>query len=254
MTSGSAGDVKQAWFPELDGCIDPGRPDSENVGPHLIVIDDFYDDPDAVRTTALQCEYAVYAPPSRWDLSPARRLPQAWEEDGLWLSSSLASFHGKPTPHQFDGYRYNPDWLREAMQNITGDVIAPADWEPGGDGWNGAFHLRDASHQSGAVHHHYHASALSRKGWSGVLYLTPDAPPESGTSFYRDRASQRCVAGYGEFFDFEHDRYEEVLRVDNVFNRLVLFRENLLHFAHPGFGQGVRRRLTQTFFFAVSPA
>jgi hypothetical protein len=40
------------------------------------------------------------------------------------------------------------------------------------------------------------------------------------------------------------------MTVENCFNRLVLFRENILHRAEPGFGDSpATGRLTQTFFF-----
>lgn len=251
MTDRDAVSQRTIRCPSLPGCNDPGRSAEDNAGPHIIVVDDFYDDPHAVRSGALSADYVVYAPPSRWALEPKRRPACEWSESGLWLSSSLASFHGKPAHIRFDGYRFNPDWLRRDFEDLTGDKISREDWEPGGDRWNGAFHLRDASHTSGAVHHHFHESALPHRGWSGVVFLTPNAPARSGTSFYRDRATGRCVAGKGELFDFERDRYELVLRIENLFNRLVLFRENVLHYAEPGFGEGENRRLTQTFFFST---
>jgi hypothetical protein len=59
-------------------------------------------------------------------------------------------------------------------------------------------------------------------------------------------------AGVAATKDF--DRFEKVFVSDNVYNRLVLFRENVLHRAEPGFGQDREARLTQTFFFISSRA
>lgn len=237
-------------FPPMDGDFhDPARSQRDNAGPHVLIVDDFYDDPQMVRTIALQSRYVVYAPPTAWDLAPKIRMPSQWLEPGLWLSTSLTSFHGKPTHLLFDGLRYNPEWLRLKMAGIVQEKIDPDDWEPGGDGWNGAFHLRDAGHRTGSIHHHYHDSAIATRGWSGLVYLTPDAPASSGTSFFRNRETGRCVESRHEHFDADHARYERIGSVENVFNRLVLFRENVLHLAEAGFGEGAGRRLTQTFFF-----
>jgi hypothetical protein len=59
------------------------------------------------------------------------------------------------------------------------------------------------------------------------------APPESGTTLWRDRQSGRCVARAGAVFSRDTDSFEQVFTVENRFNRLALFRENVLH--RPGF-------------------
>jgi len=68
--------------------------------------------------------------------------------------------------------------------------------------------------------------------WAGVLYLTPDAPIDSGTGI------------------FNQDK-ELITMIGNVYNRLVLYRGNLLHRSIvSGFGDSVYNgRLTQVLFF-----
>ncbi len=231
--------------------VDGARTEADNAGPHVLVVDDLYEDPNAVREIALRQTYVQYAPPSR-DMVDAETYAVVERRGvtGRWMSTSLRTFQGVPVRHPYWGYRYNPAWLRQRMEALTGDAIHAADWDPGGDWWNGAFHLRDADHRSGAVHHHHHASNIVGRGWSGVVYLSPDAPPECGTSFWRSKRSGSCVARFGEFFDYDTDAFERVYSCENIFNRLLLFRENVLHLAEPGFGQGDGRRLVQTFFFA----
>jgi hypothetical protein len=75
--------------------------------------------------------------------------------------------------------------------------------------------------------------------WAGVLYLTPDAPLESGTGFYHESKD-------GEF--------DLVNAIGNVYNRLILYRGDLLHSSMlPGFGTTIEdSRLTQVFFFKTS--
>jgi hypothetical protein len=71
--------------------------------------------------------------------------------------------------------------------------------------------------------------------WAGVLYLTPDAPAESGTGIYRE----------------SNNDWELITAIGNVYNRLVLYRSNLFHKSIvPGFGNDINTgRLTQVLFF-----
>lgn len=71
--------------------------------------------------------------------------------------------------------------------------------------------------------------------WAAVLYLTPNAPLESGTGIYRDTGSS----------------FELETGVGNVYNRIVIYRGDLLHKSIlPGFGNSKETgRLTQVFFF-----
>lgn len=74
--------------------------------------------------------------------------------------------------------------------------------------------------------------------WAGVLYLNPDAPIESGTGIFKEVAPQ----------DFEL-----IDAIGNVYNRLILYRGDLLHRSLlSGFGNSPETgRLTQVFFFDV---
>lgn len=71
--------------------------------------------------------------------------------------------------------------------------------------------------------------------WAAVLYLTPDAPYESGTGIYADTGSDFAL----------------VTGIGNVYNRLVIYRGTMLHKSIlPGFGNSKETgRLTQVFFF-----
>ena len=95
-----------------------------------------------------------------------------------------------------------------------------------------------------------------------IIYLTPDAPPQSGTSFYRHKVSKirhndeiNWDAGEGIRVFNQHTfidptPYERVDTVGNVFNRLVIFDGKLLHSGHDYFGWDIASsRLFQIFFF-----
>jgi hypothetical protein len=233
------------WFRDIS------RSPEDNVGPFILVVDNFYPDPESIRTLALKQSFVQYSPP----------LPEQVGEDvaarykgqtGLWLSSALFVFAGRVVRAPVTGFAYRPVTLRERLQEVVAETISEHTWEKGGDGWNGVFHLIDASWTliRSSVHHHYKPGDVER-GWSGLVYLSPDAPPSSGTSIWRDKATGLCIAPYGVKFEHDLPGFELVLLVENRFNRLVLFRENVLHRAEHGFSDGKNARLTQTFFFCT---
>jgi hypothetical protein len=84
--------------------------------------------------------------------------------------------------------------------------------------------------------------------WAGVCYLTPEAPLGSGTVMYRHKATGR-VRGPNDLSTNPED-WEEVDRIGNRFNRLVLYRGDLYHAAVGYFGNSLESsRLFQVFFF-----
>jgi hypothetical protein len=235
---------------------DPER--AQEQGPHVVVIDGFYDDPDAVRKVALECRFVQYHPPdvAQVGASIARQYTGI---PGQWVSSALLAYVGRPVAHPWQGFRHNPPELRGRLSRLLGEDIDAETWDTLGDGWNGAFHLISADWsgpRDGSVHHHFKAGDVCPRGWSGVVYLSPDAPPWSGTSVWRHRATGRCVAPYGALFERDsnvRDNFDLALLVENRYNRLVLLRESVLHRAETGFGAGRAARLTQTLFFKSEP-
>src|SRR5690606_16396235 len=94
--------------------------------------------------------------------------------------------------------------------------------------------------------------------------LTPEAPIEAGLSFFRGRRSglrrrsddRRLMAmTFGADAEFDRDAWEEIDRISNIYNRLVLFDAHLAHGASAYFGDRLdNARLFQNFFFDVVPA
>jgi hypothetical protein len=234
------------WF------ADASRPSDK--GPFLVVVDGFYSDPDYIRAEALRQPFVQYAPPLPEQVDEEDAASHS-SEPPYWFSSALLRYKGKTVRKPFEGFRYAPDSLREKLSQMIAEDIPRENWDQAGDWWNGAFHLINANRKGdqGAVHHHYRNGDVAPRGWSGLVYLSPDAPRSSGTTIWRDKESGLCVATYGSKFYYDIFRFELALLVENVFNRLVLFRENVLHRAEHGFGQGKNARLTQTFFFPAIP-
>lgn len=239
----------------LELFTDPDRSESDNRGPFLVVMDDFYPDPQAIRNIALAQTFFQYSPPLEEQVGPevAQEYATKYADTRpAWLSSSLLRYLGRDVLNPQPGYRYAPPALRESIAALLGENATPETWDVMGDWWNGAFHLMYESwgEGRGSIHHHYKYGDVAPRGWSGLVYLTPNAPPEVGTTIWREKATGKCIASEGAKFDQDASKFDLALLVENRFNRLVLFRENVLHRAEHGFGTtNDTSRLTQTFFF-----
>ena len=241
------------FLSNADWFDDPARQRESKAKPPFIVIDDFYPDPHAVRAIALESEFAQYIPPDPAIVGDELAARNAHRQ-GRWLSSAFVIYHGETAQNPFHGSRHNPEWLLHKLEGLVGEPIRPSSWDSGGDYWNGAFHLveRGFGVGEGVIHHHYKPGDLEDRGWSGVVYLSPDAPRTAGTSFWRNRATGRCVASFNEKYHFAPSEFELAFLAENRFNRAVLFRENIWHRVEHGFGEGTEARLTQTLFFETS--
>lgn len=92
--------------------------------------------------------------------------------------------------------------------------------------------------------------------WAAVIYLTPDAPANSGTCIFRHKETGLFKWWQGCEHDFnkiktDASEWEVLDSAANVYNRLVLYHGNLYHSSNlPGFGDSLETgRLFQTFFF-----
>jgi hypothetical protein len=96
-----------------------------------------------------------------------------------------------------------------------------------------------------------------REDWAAVLYLTPDAPPSSGTGQFRHRETGimsrlNATPEQQALLDSEAQdltRWDKVAEVGNVFNRLVLYPGHYYHMSLDYFGKAIEEaRLFQVFF------
>jgi hypothetical protein len=92
--------------------------------------------------------------------------------------------------------------------------------------------------------------------YAGVLYLTPDAPVDSGTGLYRSRITKKMKYAPEEYHTvfrnghLDETDFEMVDRIGNVYNRLILFDAKCLHAGINYFGTNKENgRLFQLFFF-----
>lgn len=197
----------------------------------VTVISDFYDDPDAIRKYALQQKY-TYRHQMKDDVGyvfPGGRTKELRE-----LSQSL--------------YEKICKKLISVFHIAEHDVMQ---WQI-----KTSFQIVGADYGSGLIHQDQNTV------FAGVLYLTPDAPLDSGTSLFRKNASYneelywKTIKENDAHFrnkepiDFSYHRmFDEVVRVNNVYNTLILFEGDIHHCANQFFGDNNHNaRLAQVFF------
>lgn len=203
---------------------DLGQYNSEQ-NPRFWVVDDFYENPDQIR------EYGL----------------------------SQVFFEGEGAVGWRTRKQFLFDGLKEQFEKITNKKIL--DHTPDGTGWydvgiNGRFQACEAGTKM--VFH------CDSQQWAAVIYLTPDAPPQSGTSFYRHkvtkvRHSSEIAWGTGEELATFNQKtfvdptpFERVDTIGNVYNRLVIFDGKLIHSGNDYFGWDIASsRFFQIFFFDV---
>jgi len=210
--------VEGTELPLFDLELPPDIRLSTQRPPQLLVVDDFYDDPDSVRNFALRQDFA---------------------ED-------LRFFKGQRTlkTFRFPGIHERFQCLLQAKVTRWSEMEV-----------NGVFQFCTA--KDPLV---YHADTQM---YAGAVYLTPNAPAQCGTSFFRSRTHTDVrrwpIAGhtYDSVFPtghYDRTKFELVDIVGNVYNRLVIWDAQLLHSASEYFGDRLENsRLFHLFFFDVEP-
>lgn len=188
-----------------------------------MIINDFYPDPRKVRKQALSSGLFPYV----------NEIPGA-RSKGVPIEES--------------------NRLRGIFQDIIGDKIT--EWhsfgrEPGKNVNNTCFQMINHG-ETNWVHH-------DDTSWAGVIYLTPDANPDAGTGLFTHIETGVCQwdpndpsTELNENEDrFDLSKWRCNLRVENKFNRLILYRGSMYHSSLiAGFGNNYENgRLTQVFFF-----
>lgn len=153
--------------------------------------------------------------------------------------------------------RFILDGTKEKLEEIIGKPIY--NWNHPGYA-NGIFQFCTADQP--IVYH------VDNQTYAAMVYLTPDAPPTSGTAFYRSKVTgdysfndeKRQTQSYVDafrgtnnemnFYDGSH--FEKIDEVGNVYNRLVLFNAKNIHAATQYFGDAIdNARFFHMFFFDV---
>lgn len=194
-------------------------------------IDNFYSDALSVRNFALSCDFTQ-------------------DENGEWPGKRTKDLH------LIDEYFFN-EFCKKIFSIYYDFRHTKINWVV-----STQFQLIEKMHED--------KNSLKNTGWvhlddrtlfAGIIYLNPDIDENSGTSIYSIKDSTRLEKSTAKL-DFFRDRiddnydekllkhnscFEETIRFQNKFNRLVMFDGNCYHKAN-NFYSSTSPRLTQTFF------
>ena len=197
----------------------------------VTVVDNFYDNPDAIRKFALAQKYKFRHEETGIDyVYPGCRTKDLHELDSALqakvLKKLISVFHIAEHDH-----------MRWAISS--------------------SFQSVSAAYGQGVIH------TDTNTIFAGVLYLSPNVPLDAGTSLYRKNKSfdqakykrayelndERFKAGELVMDTAYHSMFDEVVRVNNVYNTLILFEGDIFHAANNFFGTTLQdSRLAQVFF------
>jgi hypothetical protein len=190
----------------------------------LIVVDNFYNDPDFVR---------------EWAIREIKFSPSNYHKGERATS------------------RFSIVGMKERLEEIIGKPIY--NWNH--DSYaNGIFQFCTADQP--IVYH------VDNQTYAGMVFLTPNAPPSTGTTFYRSKVTgdykfddeKRSTVNYVRAFQgknaemnfYDGTHFEKIDEVGNVYNRLVLFDAKNIHAATQYFGDAIdNARFFHMFFFDV---
>ncbi|MBT0769065.1 hypothetical protein KIH74_09020 [Kineosporia sp. J2-2] len=220
----------------------------------IVVVDDFYRDPLAIRDHALgRSFYTPYE--SDEDVASGRRP--------TWWASRFEEAGDCPVK--------SSKALTSALEDACGETIDRSHWEasyprdgssrplPGADPatrgclWNTSFHVKPDNGQvlGDGVHNHVTDdwNGVGPDGWAGIVYLSPGAPPEGGLHLWRNVDARRR-----HDWMTPRENWRLIDSLGNVFNRLLLVRGDVPHSGARGWGNRLEEgRLYQTFFFRTHP-
>ena len=198
--------------------------------PSVTIIDNFYENPDEIRQFALQQKFTYCHELNNIDyVFPGCRTKDLFEIDATLyekVCKKLVSvFHNT-----------KQDAMRWAIST--------------------SFQVVEAKFERGVLHQD------SNTIFAGVIYLTPNAPLNAGTSLFKPNSSfneesYQAALKQSEInfktnqpvsTDF-HSMFNETVRVNNVYNTLILFNAQTYHAANEFFGDSLATgRLAQVFF------
>jgi len=197
----------------------------------VTILDNFFDDPDKIREWALQQEYF-----------PAK--------DGNWpgLRSKLINELNAPFFRLVCRKFFSQFYDLQNMEELSWEVTM-------------RFQMIPKGYDSGWIHSDEKAGQIT-----GIIYLSPNANLNGGTSIYRNKSNivqpmidnrkfkedsylNKITMQEAKKYKEEHNaQFEETIRVSNVYNRSICFDSQLIHGAQDFFGEGEDSRLTLVFF------
>lgn len=214
----------------------------------IVVIDDFYEDPNSVR------EYALN---QKWFLP---YLDKAADKPERWSSSVYKQYNQCPFKSSAPMIEQLEYAVNESidMQHWNGAFPTDARGLAVGKSrdhntcfWNCMFHVKHTQHdEAKGVHNHVVDSwnSVGNNGWAGIIYLSPDAPTDGGLRLWRNKDPKRNLKWMPK-----PDEWMQIDEFANIYNRMILVRGNIPHVGAQGWGDNIKNgRMFQTFFFKTA--
>ena len=172
--------------------------------------------------------------------------------------AALLAEYSKRGGGNYPGLRSEP-YINDDVKNYISDLLGQkiSNWH---EELSGSFQICIANERSW-IHSDYSSQ------WAAVLYLSPDTPMGSGTSFFKHKntGTYGCIGAGEDMVDFNGEKISEEMiptehyqnpheweltdKVASKFNRLVIFNGKMWHMSDPYFGSSMENgRLTQVFF------
>jgi len=197
----------------------------------MMVIDDFYDNPDEVRKTALALPYDAIKPGTPY---PGRNSmqPLLWQNADQMFSQML-----REPVRGASGFAHGKFRLSTAGDVRDSDIhIDP------GVVWAGVLYMTLPQHCHGGTEFFRHKDY----GTDGAPLTAEDLKAYGPNETSRDALVDRLTGVDGR----DRTKWEHIMTVPMRYNRLVLFRGFLWHTAGESFGSTPENcRLVQLFFF-----
>ena len=181
----------------------------------LIVIDNFYDDPDSIRDLALSCEY----------------FPEK--------TSNIFPFGNAPWPGKMSKEAHSPSWVDAKISKLLQKNLRQMRQDD-----SGRFRISKEINSVGMFDNMLHADSCKDNYYAGVVYLSKDHPNTPGTIFYErnststDRLTSmnelKEIIGSSEFNDLSKWTAHTVSNI--VYNRLLIYPAYKFHGIGPCFG------------------
>ena len=195
----------------------------------LLVVDDFYQDPDRVRELALGAEYRGFGEAANF---PGRESVKAYASQGH--ARRLAQIVGKPIAH--DPRQLVFGKFRIAIRSDAGQTRVHLDFVD----WTAVVYLTPPERARGGLGFYRHLpTGLDR------------VPPPNELARFGCRSREEFDQRYVLPDTTREDRWETLHEVELAYNRCVVFRGGrLFHGITELFGDAAEEgRLTQNFFF-----
>ena len=197
----------------------------------VTIVENFYENPDAIRKFALAQEYKFCHEIT--DISYV--FPGSRTEDLRFLDSALYEKICKKLISIFHNSEH--DYMRWVIST--------------------SFQSVTEEYQQGVIH------TDQSTVFAAVLYLTPNAPLNAGTSLFKknhtfnqeqytlalEQNDEKFKSGQKIMSTDYHSMFDEAVRVNNVYNTLILYEGDTFHAASQFFGTALENaRLAQVFF------